>query len=54
MPPIIDQHTHLHLNYGHDAKTEAESKVEQALDQAASGGEGGDDNIHADTNISIC
>lgn len=33
MPPIIDQHTHLHLNYGHDARTEAED-VLRAMDEA--------------------
>ena len=33
MLPIIDHHTHVHLNYGHDAKTEAED-VLLAMDQA--------------------
>ena len=33
MPPVIDHHTHLHLNYGHDARTEA-GDVLQAMEEA--------------------
>ena len=36
-----------------DSKTEAESKVDQMLDQHATAGDGGSDQTHANTNIDV-
>ena len=36
-----------------DSKSEAKSLVDQYLDQRATGGDGGDDNVQADTTIMI-